>query len=42
VLGDDHPDTLTTAENLARHLRELGDDDRARKVEEFVQTMSQE
>jgi hypothetical protein len=36
VLGDDHPDTLTTANNLAIDLRELGDvegaEDLARQV----------
>jgi ornithine cyclodeaminase/alanine dehydrogenase-like protein (mu-crystallin family) len=34
VLGDDHPDTLTSANNVAVDLRALGDHQRARALDE--------
>ncbi len=34
VLGEDHPDTLTSANNLARDLSELGDYQQARTLDE--------
>ena len=34
MLGEDHPDTLTSASNLAADLRELGDYQRARTLDE--------
>jgi len=34
VLGDDHPDTLTSANRLAADLRELGEYQRARALDE--------
>ena len=34
VLGDDHPDTLTSANNLAVDLRELGEHEQARDLDE--------
>ena len=34
VLGEDHPDTLITANNLARNLQYLGDDRQARTLDE--------
>jgi hypothetical protein len=34
VLGEDHPDTLNSASNLAGHLRALGDDQAARDLDE--------
>jgi hypothetical protein len=34
VLGDDHPDTLTSASNLAADLTNLGEHERAREIRE--------
>jgi Tetratricopeptide repeat len=34
VLGDDHPDTLTSANNLAAGLRAAGDHEGARRLDE--------
>jgi hypothetical protein len=34
VLGDDHPDTLRTASNLANDLHQLGDHHAARELDE--------
>jgi Tetratricopeptide repeat len=34
VLGDDHPDTLASATNLANNLRELGEYQAARELDE--------
>jgi Tetratricopeptide repeat len=34
VLGDDHPDTLTSASRLAADLRELGEYQQARQLDE--------
>jgi hypothetical protein len=34
VLGDDHPDTLTAAHDLANRLAELGEHERARALHE--------
>ena len=34
MLGDDHPDTLRSANNLAVDLRELGEHERARQLDE--------
>ena len=34
VLGEDHPNTLTSANNLGVHLRALGEDQAARELEE--------
>ena len=34
VLGDDHPDTLTSANNLANDLRALGDVQAARDLDQ--------
>jgi hypothetical protein len=36
VLGDDHPNTLTTASNLAMDLRALDDHLRAARLEEEI------
>ncbi|MBV9142452.1 MAG: tetratricopeptide repeat protein, partial [Pseudonocardiales bacterium] len=36
VLGEDHPHTLRSANNLARDLRELGEDQQARDLEEWI------
>jgi len=36
VLGEDHPHTLTTANNLALNLRALGDYQQAAEVEEWI------
>jgi hypothetical protein len=36
VLGEDHPDTLASAHNLARVLSALGEDQQARELEEWV------
>ena len=36
VLGPDHPDTLRTAGNLAAHLRALGGDAEAERLEEDI------
>ena len=38
VLGDDHPDTLTSANNLARDLSALGDYQQARTLDEDTLT----
>jgi uncharacterized protein HemY len=32
VLGDDHPDTLNSANNLAINLRQLGEHEQARRL----------
>jgi hypothetical protein len=40
VLGDDHPDTLESASNLAADLRALGRDDEANQLEEWVRSHS--
>lgn len=34
MLGDDHPDTLTSASRLAAELRELGEHQQARALDE--------
>jgi hypothetical protein len=36
VLGEDHPDTLISASNLARDLRELGQHEQASELEQEV------
>jgi hypothetical protein len=36
VLGENHPDTLTSATNLAADLRALGEHEQARELEEWV------
>jgi Tetratricopeptide repeat len=38
VLGDDHPDTLTSASSLADDLHELGEYERARQLDEDTLT----
>jgi hypothetical protein len=38
VLGDDHPDTLISASNLAADLRDLGDFEAARALDENTVT----
>src|SRR4051794_36818355 len=38
VLGDDHPDTLTSASNLAANLRGLGEHQQARELNEDTLT----
>jgi hypothetical protein len=38
VLGEDHPDTLTSASNLAADLRALGEHERARQLEAHVRS----
>jgi tetratricopeptide (TPR) repeat protein len=38
VLGEDHPDTLTSASNLALDLRALGEYERARQLDEDILT----
>jgi hypothetical protein len=37
VLGDDHPNTLGSASNLARDLHALGEHQAAREWEAFVE-----
>jgi hypothetical protein len=34
ILGDDHPDTLTSAHNLAAGLSQLGEQEQARRLDE--------
>ncbi len=36
VLGEDHPDTLTSASNLAGDLRALGQHEAARQLDEDI------
>ena len=36
VLGDDHPDTLASANNLANDLRALGEHERARQLQNWI------
>jgi hypothetical protein len=38
VLGEDHPDTLRLANDLAANLHGLGEHERARQLEEHVQS----
>jgi tetratricopeptide repeat protein len=38
VLGDDHPHTLTSANNLATDLRALGEHERARQLQEWIRS----
>jgi hypothetical protein len=38
VLGDDHPDTLASASNLAADVRALGRDDEANQLEQWVRS----
>jgi hypothetical protein len=38
MLGEDHPDTLHSANNLARDLRALGEHEQARQMEEHVRS----
>ncbi|MGQ0776000.1 MAG: hypothetical protein ACT4NY_16525 [Pseudonocardiales bacterium] len=38
VLGDDHPDTLASASDLAAELRALGCDEQARQLEAWMRT----
>jgi hypothetical protein len=38
VLGEDHPDTLTSANNLAVDLRKLGEYERARQLQEHIRS----
>jgi hypothetical protein len=38
VLGEDHPDTLTSANNLGADLRALGEYERARQLEEHIRS----
>jgi hypothetical protein len=40
VLGEDHPDTLTSASNLALDLRELGKQDAGRESEGDAESSS--
>jgi hypothetical protein len=36
VLGEDHPDTLTSASNLAADLRALGEHQQAYDLDEWI------
>jgi hypothetical protein len=38
MLGEDHPDTLRSATNLAADLRALGEHEQARKLEEWIKS----
>ncbi|MGQ0774368.1 MAG: tetratricopeptide repeat protein [Pseudonocardiales bacterium] len=38
MLGDDHPNTLKSANNLATDLRALGRDDEASRLEQWVRS----
>jgi hypothetical protein len=38
VLGEDHPDTLTWASNLARGLSALGEHTAAQQLDEWIRT----
>ncbi|MGH3940292.1 MAG: tetratricopeptide repeat protein [Pseudonocardiaceae bacterium] len=40
VLGENHPDTLASADKLVTDLRALGRDDEARQLEEWVRSHS--
>ena len=41
VVGESHPYTLNSALNLANDMRALGEEERARELEEFVRTRRQ-
>ncbi|MCA1709751.1 MAG: tetratricopeptide repeat protein [Actinobacteria bacterium] len=36
ILGEDHPDTLTSAGHLANRLAELGEHEQARELEDWI------
>ena len=40
VLGEDHPDTLKSANNLVRDLHALGEHQQAHQLEEYVRAHS--